>query len=193
MVRVEGWSRRLRNHGAAGVLSLGLLGVGDVAGADDCCSCRFQATAPLAGSDILPCAFDHPEGWQPVAGDDGAAVHVAVTKPPCAAPCAGSPGVAFSVARKPNPNAETMEGIWRQAMKVVGTARCGGQPVTFFLLPGADPAGLTGGLRFHVAHRGNKYAANVTFICSRPGEWLLLQELFVRTFRTNERTTFSGR
>lgn len=185
--------RRPRRAGASALLLAALLLPTRATAADDCCSCRFQATVPLTGSAILPCAFDHPGGWQVVPGDDGAAVHVAVTAPPCAAPCPGSPGVAFSVARKANPNAGTMEEIWKQALKVAGTARCGGQPVTFFRLPGAEESGLVGGLRFHVAHGGRKYAANVTFTCSRPGEWLPLEELFIRTFRTNDGTTFQGR
>ena len=78
-------------------------------------------------------------------------------------------------------------------MTVAGTARCGGVPVTFFSTPGSEPDGLIGGLRFHVGRGGRKYGANVTFTCARPGEWLRVQELFIRTFRTNEGTTFHGR
>ena len=102
---------------------------------EDCCSCQFSGTAALSGSEILPCAFDHPAGWKAVAGDDGAAVHVVVGPPPCETQCAGSPGIAFSVGNKADSNAETMEEVWRQVMTVAGSSRCGGKAVTFFALP----------------------------------------------------------
>jgi hypothetical protein len=178
---------------AAVVLAAALVVSGSAASDEDCCSCGFQSVEPLSGADALPCAFDHPAGWRAMPGDDGAAVHAVVAPPPCGKACAGSPGIAFSVAHKANTNAETMEEVWTQVMKVAGTARCGGAPVTFFSLPGSDPNGLTGGLRFHVGQGGRKYGANVTFSCSAPGEWLRLQELFINTLRTNEGTTFVGR
>ena len=176
------------------VVALVFPGSGSTAGEkEDCCNCQFSGTAALSGSEILPCAFDHPAGWKAVAGDDGAAVHVVVGAPPCGMQCTGSPGIAFSVGNKADSNAETMEEVWRQVMTVAGSSRCGGKAVTFFSTPGSDAAGLTGGLRFYVSHGGKKYGANATFTCSEPGGWLRLQEVFINTFRTNAGTTFAGR
>jgi hypothetical protein len=167
--------------------------VSDAFGAsvDTCCKCRIQPAEAFSSS-TLPCQFDVPASWETIVGDDGASV-TAVSGARCETACPVSSGLAFSVAKKPNTNAETMEGIWRQVMKVVGKARCGGQDVTFFSLPGADPAGLMGGLRFHVGHGGKRYGANATFTCPEPGEWLRLQQLFIDTFTTNPSTTFGGR
>jgi hypothetical protein len=157
----------------------------------DCCSCRFTDFKKFSASEILPCDFDYPAPWQAVAGDDGATVN-AVAGAQCAAACPVSPGLGFSVAKKPNANAESMEEVWTQAMRVVGSARCGGRVVTFFSLPGSEPDGQTGGLRFHVGHGGESYGANATFTCPGSGEWLEVQELFINSFKTNEDTTFEG-
>lgn len=153
-----------------------------------CCNCRIQPARTLSDS-RLPCDFDIPENWEVVVGDDGAAVSGAAG-PRCETACPVSAGVAFSVANKPNANAGTMEEVWKQVMTVAGTARCGDRTVTFFSLPGADPNGLLGGLRFHVGHGGEAYGANATFTCPGPGQWLKLQELFIDTFTTNQSTTF---
>lgn len=153
-----------------------------------CCECRVQPAKTLSASG-LPCEFDVPEDWQVVVGDDGAAVSGAAG-PRCETACPVSAGVAFSVAKKPDANSGATEDIWKQVMKVVGTARCGDRKVTFFSLPGADAAGLIGGLRFHIGHGGESYSANVTFTCPGPGEWMKLQGLFIDTFSTNQNTTF---
>lgn len=156
--------------------------------AAECCKCRVQPARTWSDS-RLPCDFDIPENWQAVVGDDGAAVSGAAG-PRCDTVCPVSGGVAFSVANKPNANAGTTEEIWKQVMTVAGRAQCGGRTVTFFSLPGADPNGLIGGLRFHVGHGGGAYGANATFTCPGPGEWMTLQELFINTFKTNQSTTF---
>lgn len=153
-----------------------------------CCQCRIQPAKTLSDS-RLPCDFDIPENWEVVVGDDGAAVSGAAG-PRCEAVCPVSSGVAFSVANKPNANAETTEEIWNQVMTVAGSARCSDRTVTFFALPGADPNGLIGGLRFHVGHGGRAYGANATFTCPDPGQWMRLQELFISSFTTNPSTTF---
>jgi len=156
----------------------------------DCCNCRFSAVEQFSASEGLPCDFDHPAGWEALYDVYG--LSAVVGKPSCETPCTATSAIAFTVAEKPNTNAETMEEIWRQALRVVGTASCGGQEVTFFSLPGSEPLGLTGGLRFHVGHGGKKYGANATFSCPEPGAWLDLQELFINTLRTNRDTTFEG-
>lgn len=170
-----------------------VLGAGVASSADECCSCGFEAVATFAVSDGLPCSFDHPAGWEGVFGDDGAAVYGVASKPACGKTCPADSAITFSVAAKPNANADTMEEIWGQMMKVVGSARCGGRVVTFYSLPGSQPTGLTGGLRFHVGFDGKAYGGNATFSCAEPGGWLKLQELFVNSFRTNQATTFEGR
>lgn len=156
--------------------------------ADPCCKCRVQPARTLSDS-RLPCDFDIPENWEVVVGDDGAAVSGAAG-PRCETACPVAAGMAFSVAKKPNANAETTEEIWKQVMTVAGSAHCGDRTVTFFSLPGADPTGLMGGLRFHVGHDGKSYGANATFTCPGPGQWLKLRELFINTFATNQSTTF---
>lgn len=193
MTRAEHSNHGSLGVGVGGLLVAALLVSGGTSTAEDCCSCQFTSTEPLTAGETPPCAFDHPAGWEAMPGDDGAAVHAVVGPPPCGTPCAGSPGIAFSVAKKANANAETTEEVWRQVMKVAGTARCGGVPVTFFSTPGSEPDGLIGGLRFHVGHGGKKFGASATFTCAEPGEWLRVQELFINTFRTNEGTTFDGR
>ncbi|GJL81796.1 MAG: hypothetical protein DHS20C01_14300 [marine bacterium B5-7] len=158
----------------------------------DCCSCRTAQFKTFDASEIMPCDFDLPSHWKTLAGDDGATVN-AVAGAECGAACPISPGMAFSVARKHNTNADTMEQIWPNVMRIAGSANCGGAAVTFFSLPGSDPGGLSGGLRFHVGFNGQRYGANVTFTCAEPGEWLQLQELFINSFRTNENSTFDGK
>ena len=85
-----------------------------------------------------------------------------------------------------------MEEVWRQALPIVGDARCGDATVTFFSPPGADPNGLLGGVKFYIGHGGKKYSGAATFTCGMPGEWLELRKLFIETFRTNAGTTFGG-
>jgi hypothetical protein len=172
--------------------ALWTLPVKQTGAADDsaaaCCQCRTDSARTLSDR-RLPCDFDIPENWEVVVGDDGAAVSGAAG-PRCETVCPVSAGVAFSVAKKPNANAETTEEIWKQVMTVTGSARCGDRTVTFFSLPGADPNGLTGGLRFHIGHGGRAYGANVTFTCPGNSQWMKLQELFINTFRTNQSSTF---
>lgn len=156
-----------------------------------CCSCQIAPARTLSESP-LPCSFDIPESWEAMVGDDGAVVS-AVAGAQCETVCPVSSGVTFGVARKPNANAETMEETWTQVMEVVGHARCGDRSVTFFSPPGSDPAGLMGGLRFHVEHGGEVYGANATFTCPGPGQWLQLRQLFIDTFKTNQSITFSAR
>jgi hypothetical protein len=157
---------------------------------DDCCRCEIAGTQALADSDILPCTFDHPAGWQGQIGDDGALVS-AVVGANCSTVCAqGAPGIAFSVGTRPDSNAETMEQIWREAMPIVGDARCQDSTVTFFSPPGADPNGLIGGVKFYIGYGGKKYSGGATFTCGVPGGWLELRALFINSFRTNPGTTF---
>lgn len=185
--------RRDRWQTVAAVMVAVVLAAAAAGAGDQCCSCGYDEVVTYGSGDGLPCLFDHPAGWEEVFGDDGAAVHGAASKSPCGAQCAAPQAITFSLAKKPNPNAETSEEIWRQVMKVVGTARCGDRVVTFFALPGADPHGLTGGVRFHVGAGGEAYGGNATFSCSEPGGWLELQQLFVDSFRTNPETTFPER
>lgn len=161
------------------------------ASADTCCSCQIQPAETLSERS-LPCIFDVPATWETAVGDDGASVN-AVAGAHCETACPISSGVAFSVANKPDANAETTEGIWSQVMKVVGKASCGGQEVTFYSPPGSDETGLMGGLRFHIGYGGESYGANATFTCPGPGEWLRLRQLFIDSFTTNTSTTFDGK
>ena len=157
---------------------------------DDCCSCRISAVEPFSVSEGLPCDFDHPAGWEALY--DRHAVTAVIGAPSCETPCAASPAIAIMIATKPDTNAETMEEIWRQALRVVGTASCGGAEVTFFSPPGSEPTGLMGGVKFHVGFKGKKYGGSATFSCPDPGGWLELQDLFIRSLRTNPDTTFVG-
>jgi len=156
----------------------------------DCCSCQYRATEKFAASEGMPCDFEHPAGWE--TQFDRHQIAAVAGPPACGKSCPGSPGMTFMVARKADRNADTMEQIWHQMMKVAGSANCGGQKVTFFSLPGADPNGPMGGLRFYIGHGAKKYGANATFQCTEPGEWLKLQELFIDSFRTNGDSTFVG-
>jgi hypothetical protein len=157
----------------------------------DCCSCAVAAVVPLAGSDILPCTFDHPAGWKAVSGDDGMMVGAIAGPATCDTICPkGTPAMTLSIGTTPDSNADTMEAIWLQAMPVVGTARCGDSTVTFYSPPGADPMGLLGGVKFYVGFGGKKYGGAATFTCGTPGGWLELRKLFIDTFRENPGTTF---
>lgn len=156
----------------------------------DCCSCLLAETATFSASEEIPCEFDFPAGWDQRAGDDGATVSALVGAPACPERCPGTSAITFSVATRPNRNADTMEEAWTGIMEVVGTARCGDREVRFFATPGSQPEGFLGGLRFHVGFGGESYSATATFGCGRAGEWRELQQLFVDTFRTNEGTTF---
>ncbi len=162
----------------------------DAGAGPDCCSCRIAETETFSASVALPCEFDLPVGWDQRVGDDGAMVSALAGAPSCPEPCPGTSAITFSVATRPNRNADTMEEAWTGIMDVVGTARCGGREVRFFQTPGSEPEGFLGGLRFHVGSGGESYSATATFGCGRAGEWQQLRQLFIDTFRTNEGTTF---
>ena len=169
------------------------LSAGNIGEETDCCSCAISGAAPLTGSDILPCIFDHPSGWTGLAGSDGALVSAVIGPPSCGANCPmGDPGIAFSIGTKADSNADTMEEIWRQTHPIVGDARCGDSTVTFFGPPGADPDELLGGVKFYIGYGGKQYSGHATFTCGTPGGWLELRNLFIDTFRTNPGTTFGA-
>ena len=158
----------------------------------DCCSCKVTGAKTFANP-MLPCKFDYPAGWVEVTGDDGGIVSGVVGPPPCETICSnGTPAMTLSIGTTHDSNADTMEGIWRQAMPVVGTARCGEGTVTFFSPPGAEETGLLGGVKFYVAIGGKKYGGAATFTCGEPGGWLGLRKLFVETFGDNPDSTFKG-
>ncbi len=185
-------ARLLMSIGLGLSLAVGLIGHAHAADASTaaCCSCHVQA-AKIFSAAALPCNFDIPKDWKVMTGDDGASVS-AVGGAECHAACPVSGGLSFSVAKKPNNNAETSEQLWRQIMQVAGTARCGDTVVTFFNPPGSDPNGLMGGLKFHVGQNGKKYGAVASFTCPAPGEWLALQRLFIDSFTSNPGSTFPG-
>ena len=84
--------------------------------------------------------------------------------------------MSFTVASRPNSNAETMEEIWSMMMQVVGTGSCGGHALRFYETPGSEPQGQLGGVQFHVTAGGKLYSANATFSCQAPGEWQQLRD-----------------
>jgi hypothetical protein len=176
--------------GMAIVSGLAMLTAPGAYAADACCSCQVQPATTFTDR-RLPCDFDIPSGWQVVTGGDGGTVN-AVAGAVCTTACPVSSGLSFSVAKKPDANAATMEQIWLQAMQVVGNARCGDAAITFFNPPGSDPTGMVGGLRFYVGYNGQKYGASATFTCPGPGEWVRLRTLFIDSFRTNQNSAFGS-
>jgi hypothetical protein len=174
----------------AAALAIAFLGGVAANAADDCCSCAVGATKTFA-SPQLPCLFDYPAEWKGPAGSDGAIVSAVLGPESCGTVCSsGSPNMSVSYGTKPDSNAETMEAIWRQAMPIVGKARCGDATVTFFSPPGSDATSPIGGVKFYVSVGGRKYGGAATFTCGQPGGWMEMRKLFVDSFRDNPDSNF---
>jgi len=155
-----------------------------------CCSCAVGSTETFADA-RLPCLFDHPEPWSAVVGDDGALVSAVAGPEACETICpGGAPAMTVSFGTTPDSNADTMEQIWKQVMPVVGNGRCGDGTVTFLSPPGAETTSPIGGVKFYVSIGGEKYGGAATFTCGQPGGWLVLQKLFIDSFRGNPESTF---
>lgn len=158
----------------------------------DCCACVVGEVQQFTGSNILPCTFDHPLGWEGAAGNDGGLVS-AVVGPACGGTCVmGPPDMGFTVAMREDRNADAMEAMWRQIMPVVGSGSCAGSNVTFYAPPGSDPQGLMGGVKFYLEVDGKKYAGGATFSCGEPGKWVKFQELFIDSFTSYPGSIFPG-
>jgi hypothetical protein len=166
-----------------------------VAKGPGCCSCAVVAGATYSDP-RLPCAFDYPANWQSTTGGDGALLSAIVGPPPqsCTTTCQnGDPGMSVSYGTTYDSNADTMLSIWSMGMPVVGSGRCGAGTVQFFSLPGADPTGFIGGVKFYVEIGARKYGGYAQFSCGEPGGWLRLRDLFINSFGDNPGSTFPNR
>jgi hypothetical protein len=94
------------------------------------------------------------------------------------------------VATGPNSNADVQEEVWRDIMPVVGSGSCGEGGVVFYQPPGGVPGQPTGSVRFHVTFGGERYGGTAFFSCGGPPEWGPLQDLFIRSFRSNPGADF---
>lgn len=160
-----------------------------------CCSCTelgsaFVPASSRTGPSQVPCDFDIPAGWEARWGNDGLMVSV-VAGPACSQACpSGSPSMGMAIGLSPNSNAEVQEEAWRQIMPVVGSGRCGEGGVTLYQPPGGVPGEASGAVRFHITLGGERYGGTAFYSCGGPPDWGRLQDLFIRSFRSNPGAAF---
>lgn len=160
-----------------------------------CCSCNdlsssFVAVSSRTGPSQLPCDFDMPANWDARWVNDGLMVSVS-TGPACGQACtSGSPSITLSVALGPNGHADVQEEAWREIMPIVGSGSCGEGSVVFYQPPGGVPGGPAGAVRFHVTFGGERYGGTAFYSCGGPPAWGPLQDLFIRSFRSNPGADF---